>query len=135
AELLLGASAAAVLLHEAVAHALEVDTLALTGDPAAAVGHRVGSDVLDLLDDPTGGPPGLRRRTDDEGMPVLRRWLLRRGVVEQPLADRRWARRSPTLHAGAGRRQSRHQAPVPRSLHLELLPGGEPLASLAATVG
>jgi hypothetical protein len=133
-ELLLGASAAAVLLHEAVAHALEVDTLALTGDPAAAVGHRVGSDVLDLLDDPSGGPLGLRRSTDDEGVPVLRRWLLRRGTIEQPLADRHWARRSPALHPGAGRRQSRHWAPAPRSLHLELLPGDDALADLAATI-
>jgi predicted Zn-dependent protease len=133
-DLLLGASAAAVMLHEAVAHALEVDTLALTGDPASAIGHRVGSDVLDLLDDPTGGPAGLRRQTDDEGIPVLRRWLLRRGIVEQPLADRRWARRSPALDPGAGRRQSRHWAPVPRSIHLELLPGREALGDLAAAV-
>ncbi|HVR30809.1 MAG TPA: metallopeptidase TldD-related protein [Thermoanaerobaculia bacterium] len=133
-DLLLGSSAAAVLLHEAVAHALEVDTLALTGEPSAAIGHRVGSDVLDLLDDPTSGPPGLRRRTDDEGVPVLRRWLLRRGVVEQPLADRTWALRSQALDPGAGRRQSRHWPPVPRSLHLELLPGGDALVDLAATV-
>ena len=124
-----------MLLHEAVAHALEVDTLALTGDPAAAVGHRVGSEALDLLDDPSGGPPGLRRSTDDEGVPVLRRWLLRRGTIEQPLADRHWARRSPALLPGAGRRQSRHWTPAPRSLHLELLPGSDALADLAATVG
>jgi hypothetical protein len=133
-DLVLGSSAAAVLLHEAVAHALEVDTLALSGEPAAAIGHRVGSDVLDLLDDPTSGPPGLRRHTDDEGVPVLRRWLLRRGVVEQPLADRNWARRSQSLHPGAGRRQSRHWPPAPRSLHLELLPGADALADLAASV-
>ena len=106
-DLLLGASAAAVLLHEAVAHALEVDTLALTGDPAAAVGHRVGSEALDLLDDPSGGPSGLRRATDDEGVPVLRRWLLRRGIIEQPLADRRWARRSPALLSRSRRGASR----------------------------
>ena len=65
--LLLGPSAAAVFLHEAVAHALEVDTLALGGRPEAAVGLRLGSDALDLLDDPASGPEGLRRRTDDEG--------------------------------------------------------------------
>jgi predicted Zn-dependent protease len=133
-DLLLGSSAAAVLLHEAVGHALEVDTLSLTGDPAAAIGHRIGSGALDLLDDPTGGPAGLRRCTDDEGVPVLRRWLLRRGIVEQPLADRRWARRSPALHPGAGRRQSRHWPPAPRSLHLELLPGDEAFAALAGAV-
>jgi predicted Zn-dependent protease len=133
-DLLLGPSAAAVLLHEAVAHALEVDTLALTGEPESAIGHRVGSEVLDLLDDPRSGPEGLKRRTDDEGMPALRRWLLRRGVIEQPLADRAWARRSPALYPGAARRQSRHWPPAPRSLHLELLPGTPPLAELASAV-
>jgi predicted Zn-dependent protease len=133
-DLLLGPSAAAVLLHEAVAHALEVDTLALTGEPERAIGHRIGSAVLDLLDDPRSGPDGLRRRTDDEGTPALRRWLLRRGVIEQPLADRWWARRSQALYPGAARRQSRHWLPAPRSLHLELLPGPLPLAELAAAV-
>jgi predicted Zn-dependent protease len=133
-DLLLGSSAAAVLLHEAVGHALEVDTLALTGAPDKAIGHRVASEVLDLLDDPTSGPVGLRRKTDDEGVPVLRRWLLRRGVIEQPLADQSWARRSPALHPGAGRRQSRHWPPAPRSLHLELLPGSDALADLGAAV-
>lgn len=133
-DLLLGGSAAAVLLHEAVAHALEVDVLAQSGDPEAAVGYRLGSQVLDVLDDPAAGPPGLRRRTDDEGVQVLRRWLLRRGLVEQPLADRCGARRSTVLSPGAGRRQSRHSAPGPRSLHLELLEGDKGPAQLASEV-
>ena len=130
--LMLGPSAAAVFLHEAVGHALEVDTLALGGHPEAAVGLKLGSEVLDLLDDPTSGPEGLRRRTDDEGAPVLRRWLLRSGVVEQPLADRAWARGSATLMSGAARRQSRRLGPVPRSLHLELLAGQSSTTELAA---
>ncbi len=96
-ELLLGASAAAVLLHEAVAHALEVDTLALTGDPAAAVGHRVGSEALDLLDDPSGGPTGLRRAD--------RR---RRRAGASPLAP------APRHHRAAARR-SALGAPVARA--------------------
>ena len=133
-DLLLGPSAAAVFLHEAVAHALEIDTLAASGDPESAIGYRLGSRVLDLLDDPASGPPGLRRVTDDEGAPVLRRWLLRRGEVAQPLADRRWARLSATLSPGAGRRQSRHSLPGPRSIHLELLPGRKPVAKLAEEV-
>ena len=130
--LLLGPAAAAIFLHEAVAHALEVDTLALSGKPEAAVGLQLGAPSLDLLDDPTSSPPGVRRETDDEGAPVLRRWLLRRGVVEQPLADRLWARESSSLSHGAGRRQSRHVAPVPRSLHLELLAGEDSARDLAA---
>jgi predicted Zn-dependent protease len=119
----LGPAAAAVLLHEAIAHALEVDTLAVDGQPAAAIGLRLGADGLDVLDDPAGAPGSARRASDDEGTPVLRRWLLRSGVVEQPLADRLWSQRSAALLPGAGRRGSRHRPPGPRSTHLELLPG------------
>jgi predicted Zn-dependent protease len=130
--LVLGPAAAAVLLHEAVAHTLEVDTLAASGSPAAAVGVRLGAACLDVLDDPAGAPAGVARRSDDEGAPVLRRWLLRGGVIEQPLADARWARASTRLAPGAARRSSRHEPPAPRSSFLELLPGDLDLAALLA---
>ena len=119
----LGPAAVAVLLHEAVAHALEADTLAQGGNPEAAVGVAMAAPCLDVLDDPAAAPEGVRRTTDDEGTPVARRWLLRAGVVEQPLADALWARTSPVLLPGAGRRGTRHLPPGPRSSHLEILPG------------
>jgi predicted Zn-dependent protease len=119
----LAPAAAAVLLHEAVAHALETDTLALSGDPEAAVGVPLAAPVVDVVDNPAGAGEGVRRDVDDEGMPVIRRWLLRGGKVEQPLADLFVASRSNRLAPGAARRGNRHLAPVPRSTHLELLPG------------
>ena len=118
----LGPAAAAVFLHEAVAHALEADTLALGGRPEAAVGVALGAPALSVLDDPGAAPAGVRRRTDDEGAEVRRRWLLRDGEVQQPLADARWARDSDLLLPGAARRGDRHALPGPRSTHLELLP-------------
>jgi predicted Zn-dependent protease len=119
----LGPSAAAVFFHEAVAHTLEADTLALTGVPDGAIGVQLAAPNVDLLDNPAGGPIAIRRLTDDEGVPVVRRWLLRRGVVEQILADLRWAGDSGVLTPGAARRANRHLAPGPRSTHLELVPG------------
>ena len=119
----LGPSAVAVLLHEAVAHALEADTLAQGGNPEAAVGVSMAAGCLDVLDDPAAAPEGVRRATDDEGAAVVRRWLLRGGIVEQPLADALWARTSPVFLPGAGRRGTRHLPPGPRSSHLEILPG------------
>ena len=124
--------AAAVLLHEAVAHALETDTLALSGRPEAALGVRIGPPELGVLDDPSSLPECVRRSSDDEGMPVVRRWLVREGAVEQPLADRFAAAASSRLTPGAGRRGSRHLPPVPRSAHLELLPGEATLGELMA---
>jgi predicted Zn-dependent protease len=120
---ILGPAATAVLLHEAVAHPLEVDTLVLGGRPEAACGHQLGSELLNVLDDPEGCPEGLRRSTDDEGMRVIRRWLLQQGRIREPLADVFHAAASPLLSPGAARRADRHAAPVPRSTHLELLPG------------
>lgn len=119
----LAPAATAVLLHEAVAHALETDTLELGGHPEAAIGVELGAAALDVFDDPSSAPEGVRRNADDEGHPVVRRCLLRGGKVEQPLADGAWARRSELLRAGAGRRAHRHLPPAPRSTHLELVPG------------
>lgn len=128
----LGPEAAAVLLHEAVAHALEADTLGLSGRPEAAVGVALGPPILHVLDDPGNAPEPVRQAHDDEGIAVSRRWLLREGVVEQPLADRRWSRESDRLLPGAGRRGGRHHLPGPRSTHLEILPGDTPDADLTA---
>ena len=126
----LGPGACAVVLHEAVAHALETDTLVLGGRIEAALGVQVGSKLLDVLDNPAGGPGGVRRHTDDEGMMVVRRWLLRGGAVDQVLADLSIAHHSTVLVAGAGRRGNRHSVPVPRSTHLELLTGEHTLPEL-----
>ena len=131
----LGAAATAVFLHEVAAHALEADTLGQGGSPAAAIGTRLAGEVVDLIDDPGAAPEGLRRASDDEGHPVSSRWLLRRGVVEQPLADRRWALRYDGLEPGAGRRPHRHQPPGPRSSFLQLLPGDGELEDLVAAAG
>ena len=128
----LGASATAVMLHEAVAHALEADTLAQGGHPETAIGIRLGSELLDVFDDPQSAPEGVRRAADDEGFPVVRRCLLRAGAVEQPIADTAWARRCDVLVAGGGRRSNRHQPPGPRSTHLELVPGEHTLTDLLA---
>jgi hypothetical protein len=119
----LAPAAAAVLLHEAVAHALEADLLAVGGDPEAAVGVELGGAAVNVLDDPSTAPEPVRRTSDDEGQPVRRRWLLREGVVAEPLADGRWSAGSELLAPGAARRGGRHDLPAPRSYHLELLPG------------
>ncbi len=129
---LLGPEATAVLLHEAVAHALEADTLALGGSPNAAIGVRLAQDGFHVLDDPSSAPEGVRRTCDDEGVTVCRRWLLRDGVVEQPLADSAAAQVTEALLPGAARRSHRHLPPAPRSTHLEVVAGEYGLDDLAA---
>lgn len=131
----LGPAAAAVLLHEVVAHALETDTLMIGGRVESALGLRLGGSLLNVLDDPTNSPESVRRTSDDEGMIAVRRWLLREGVVEQPLADLFSAHHSRELMPGAARRGHRHRSPAPRSTHLELLPGESTPDDLLAGAG
>ena len=121
--LLLAPPATAVLLHEGIAHAFESDLRALAGGAEAAIGRALAPARVDVLDDPARAPTGVERATDDEGLPVERRWLVRAGRIEQPLADARAARDSALLAAGAGFRAHRHAPPRPRTYHLELLPG------------
>ena len=128
--IVLGPCAAAVMLHEVVAHALEADTLALTGAPESVVGLKLGEVHLDVLDDPRLAPDGCGRFSDDEGTAVIARWLLRRGRVRQPLADLAWASRYRRLIPGAARRANRHLLPGPRTTHLELLPSDLPETEL-----
>lgn len=128
--IVLGPCAAAVMLHEVVAHTLEADTLALTGAPESVVGLKLGKDDLDVIDDPRLAPDGCGRQSDDEGTTVIARWLLRGGRVRQPLADLCWAGRYQRLIPGAARRASRHVLPGPRTTHLELLPSETPEADL-----
>jgi predicted Zn-dependent protease len=100
-----------------------VETLSLGGRAESACGYRLGSELLSILDDPRGAPEGVSRFSDDEGIPTIRRWLLQQGEIREPLADVLHAGQSLLLSPGAARRGDRHLAPVPRSLHLELLPG------------
>ena len=125
-------AAAAVALHEAVAHALEADLLARSGRPDAGIGLELAAAGLSVLDDPGAAPAGVERATDDEGVPVVRRWLLREGRVEQPIADAVAARRWPLLVPGSGFRSGRHGRPLPRTYHLELLAGTASADDLAA---
>lgn len=124
--LLLAPGATAVMLHEAVAHALEADLFERGGGGGwADLARRCErfASGLDVLDDPRRAPRGVDRTTDDEGQSVVRRWLIRDGRVEQPIADLDHAARSEDLLPGSGFRGDRHQPPLPRTHHLELLPG------------
>ncbi len=123
ANVVLSPHAAAVFLHEAVAHALEADILSASGNLGDAIGLELGATSLSVLDDPNAAPVGVRRTHDDEGTPTKKRWLLREGRVGQPIADVAWSERSASVDPGCGRRASRHELAGPRSYFLDMLEG------------
>mgnify|MGYP000406875327 CR=1 FL=1 len=115
---LLAPPAAAALLHEAVGHALEGDTLVQPGRrPALHPGTPVTDAAFDVVDDPTRAELPGAYWADDEGTPAHPTVLVRAGSVAGLLADREVAERCG-VPAGNARRSSAHAWPRPRVSNL-----------------
>lgn len=115
---LLSPAAAAVLLHEAVGHALEGDHLqAADGYPFAAAGAVFTDPALDIVDDPTRMDLPGAYSADDEGTVAHRTVLVHAGAIAGVLADRETAAHLG-VPAGNARRSSIHAWPRPRISNL-----------------
>ncbi len=119
----LAAGDAGIWLHEACGHGLEADFVRRGASAyAGRLGERVASPTVTLVDD-----AGLERAPggaafDDEGSPAARRVLIERGVLRGLLCDRA-AGLALGAPAGAGRRQSFRDVPLPRMSNTFLLAG------------
>ncbi|MEM7800671.1 MAG: TldD/PmbA family protein [Chloroflexota bacterium] len=104
-----------VLFHEACGHCLEADFVMQGASPYAnLIGERVGSDILNAIDD--GTIPGRRGslRFDDEGTPAARNVLIENGILKGYMWDLAEARRAGVAPSGNGRRESFRHLPLPR---------------------
>lgn len=104
-----------VLVHEAVGHPLEADTIAKKiGVFTGKLGQKVASDVFTMVDD--GSLPNRRGTTnyDDEGTQMRRNVLIRNGVLEKYMTDILSAKQINQDRTGNGRRQSFRNIPIPR---------------------
>jgi TldD protein len=122
-------AAAAVLLHEAVGHALEADLVLAGRSPysRARLGELVASPLVTLEDDGGGRDRRGTLRVDDEGEDIHSTLLIENGLLRGYITDRR------TEHAmgdyngdstGNGRRESFRHPPLPRMTILRLREGG-----------
>ncbi|MDI6848724.1 MAG: TldD/PmbA family protein [Candidatus Saccharicenans sp.] len=104
-----------VLIHEAVGHLLEADFIRKkTSVLWNKLGKRVGSEQLNIYDDPT--IPGFRGsyNFDDEGSRPQKTLLVEKGVVRGFLQDGLSARLMKKEKTGHGRRQDFTCWPLPR---------------------
>lgn len=110
-----------VWLHETVGHLLEADTRSPYGP--SALGRRVGSERVTVIDDGTldGGRGSCA--IDDEGLPTRRTILIEEGVLRTLMSDRQTALEQGLPRTGNGRRQDYRNVPLPRMTNL-LLEGG-----------
>jgi TldD protein len=104
-----------VLVHEAVGHPLEGDSIAKKlGVFTGKLGQKVANPVFTMVDD--GSMPNARGTTDfdDEGTEMQRNVLIRDGVLVKYMTDILSARQLKMGRTGNGRRESFRYFPIPR---------------------
>lgn len=124
-----------VLIHEAVGHPLEADTIARgIGAFTGKVGQKVAAECFTMVDD--GTLPNFRGTInfDDEGTPAQRNVLIEKGVLKGYMTDILSAKQLDLPRTGNGRRESFRNLPIPRMTNTFIEAGTEkPEDILAST--
>lgn len=113
-----------ILWHEACGHGLEAD-FASNGSSvyADALGDKIASDTVTLVDDAT--YPGGRGSFayDDEGTAAQTTTLIEKGILKSFLTDRKSSEKINYPLTGNARRESFLHTPLPRMTNTYMLPG------------
>jgi TldD protein len=103
----IGSGWGGVLLHEAIGHGFEGDFVWKNETVFAdKLGKRVASDLVTIVDDGTMQGARGSLNIDDEGTPTERTVLVKNGIVEGFMLDRRSARILGMRSTGSARRES-----------------------------
>ncbi|HEX2141366.1 MAG TPA: TldD/PmbA family protein [Candidatus Limnocylindria bacterium] len=115
---------AGTIAHEAFGHGVETDMF-VKGRARAAdfIGRQVGSDLVNILDDPTLAGAYGSYFVDDEGQPAAPTTIIRNGVFERGLTDLYSASRLGVARSANGRRQSVHRKAYARMSNTYFAPG------------
>lgn len=123
-----------VLVHEAVGHPLEGDSIAKKlGVFTGKLGQQVASPVFTMVDD---GSIANARGTldfDDEGTPTQRNVLIKQGVLVRYMTDVLSARQLKAARTGNGRRESFRYRPIPRMTNTFIDRGQDKPADILAS--
>ena len=114
-QVVLGAGASGILLHEAIGHGMEADfNRKGTSTFSDRLGKKVAEPFVHIIDDAT--IPGARGsiNVDDEGNPTEMTSLVEGGVLASYLHDRLSAKHYGVKTTGSGRRESFRHVPMPR---------------------
>lgn len=123
----LDSRAGGTMIHEAIGHSLEADSIQKGISPVynGKLGRKVAAKAVSVVDDAT--IPNMRGSFvfDDEGTPAQRTILVEEGILKNYLYDLFTSRKDGKLSTGNGRRESYHYKPVPRMSNTFILPGKE----------
>ena len=121
-DLVVGPEVAGIIAHESCGHPSEADRImgreaAQAGESfikQSMVGEKIGSEIVNVVDDPTVPGSFGYYKYDDEGIPAKRRYLYKEGKINEFLHNRESAGRMGTKSNGAARSSSWNREPIPR---------------------
>ncbi len=96
-----------VIFHEACGHSLEATSVAIgMSQMAGKLGQQIANPKVTAIDDGTIPNAWGSCNIDDEGNPMIRRVLIKDGILNSYMIDRLGSRRMDMPHTASGRRQS-----------------------------
>jgi TldD protein len=124
-----------VIAHEAFGHGVETDMFLKERARAADyIGKRVGSDLVNIVDDPTVGGAYGSYFVDDEGRAATRTQIIREGILQGGLTDLYSASRLSLHRTANGRRESVHRKAYARMSNTFFTPGSSTREELLASL-
>ena len=130
-DLVLGSEVTGIACHESCGHPQEADRI-LGREAAQAgesylkpdmIGHRIGTEVVTVVDDPTVPNSYGFYEYDEEGVRAGRRTLIKNGVIAGFLQNRETAAELGVSSNGAARAVSYDREPIIRMANTFMLPG------------
>ncbi|NPA85029.1 MAG: TldD/PmbA family protein [Crenarchaeota archaeon] len=120
-EVLLDPPAIGVMVHEALGHMSEADHVA-SGSPLKR-GERIGPEILTVSDSPGSGDEWGSIFYDDEGVKPRKVEIIKNGIVNGFLTDRKHAALLNLEPTGNGRQEDPSKPPIPRMRVTYVEPG------------
>ncbi len=129
--LIVGPEVTGIASHESCGHPSEADRILgregyLAGESfikPEMVGQRIGSEIVNVVDDPTVPNSFGYYKYDDEGVPARRRYLYKNGLINEFLQNRETAAKLGTKSNGAARASGWDREPIVRMSTTFVEPG------------
>ncbi len=132
---ILGSGLPGILLHEAVGHGLEGDSIRKnTSIYYNLLGKKVASNYCTVIDNPTLNNKRGSLNIDDEGTITKKNILIKNGILKSFMLDKLNARLMNLNSTGNARRESYNFLPIPRMTNTYMLPGKYNLKDLINSI-
>ena len=142
-DLLLMPGQMALQIHESIGHPLELDRI--LGDERNYAGtsfvtpnmfgtYRYGSELLDVIFDPTSLNQVASYHYDDEGAAANRQYLIKGGILERPLGGMTSQRRAGLNGVANSRSCNWNRPAIDRMANINLEPGETSLEEMIASI-